>query len=160
MVFKSPEAEGDVPVEEADAVAEAAAEELLGNAVAQAFAPSSVEMISEPVEFAMVTGSDQIIVVGLPDAPYRLITAVSKFVWRPTGYVSGTVKVCVMFVRMFDRSIHLVNCVALKISATSWCAYVGRCEMIQRMCLMCPGTIPCSSLRRRRHRLWLGCSFA
>lgn len=53
--------------------------------VAHAFVPSSVEMVVVPaVPLTMVIARPQIIVVGLDEAPYRLVTAVSRFVW-PKG---------------------------------------------------------------------------
>ena len=72
--------------------------------VEQAFVPLSVEMVaSEVVPLTMVTARDQMIVVGLEEAPYRLVTAVSRFVW-PRGWEERVVRVVVMLVRMFDRS--------------------------------------------------------
>lgn len=73
-----------------------------GRFVAQAFAPFRVEMrFVSDVPLEMVTARDQMMVVGLEDAPYRLVTAVSRFVC-PSGYDDGTVRVCVILVRILD----------------------------------------------------------
>lgn len=59
---------GGALAEETVAVANAETR-LLGTLVEHAFAPLRVEIKSEPVAFAMVTARDQMMVVGLDEAP-------------------------------------------------------------------------------------------
>ena len=62
-----------------------------------------VDLNSELVKFATVTGRDQIVTTGSDDVPYKLVTAVSRLV-DPRGCEDGMVAMCETLVRTLDWS--------------------------------------------------------
>ena len=74
---------------------------MMDRVCSQAFTPSNAELSSELVKLAIVIGKDQIVVTGLDETPYKLVTAGSRWV-LPRGCDGGTLITWLILVRTLD----------------------------------------------------------